>query len=185
MYHSVADAKREGRNVGFTPPSYSVGLGSLPGDSLGTALPYLASDAWLTPRISRPKLLARKNSLPISTSSASPVQISIENIFLSFFQKLWNIVPIPPHREGRIAIVTARRARDAVDEMATRARKRADVRRQLGRRNRVVPTPRRWCQVGDDAQRIALAMVANKPGAPGRSRISRKTIAQGMPGCLG
>jgi hypothetical protein len=28
-------------------------------------------------------------------------------------------------------------------------------------------------------------MVANKPGAPGRLRISVKTIARGMPGCLG
>jgi len=33
-----------------------------------------------------------------------------------------------------------------------------------GRRSRVVLTPRRWRQVGDDACRIALAMVATKPG---------------------
>ncbi|MGJ4952351.1 hypothetical protein [Bradyrhizobium sp. HKCCYLS20291] len=30
-----------------------------------------------------------------------------------------------------------------------------------------------------------VVMVANKPGAPGRLRISVKTIARGMPGCLG
>ncbi|CAL74877.1 hypothetical protein BRADO0961 [Bradyrhizobium sp. ORS 278] len=32
--------------------------------------------------------------------------------------------------------------------------------------------------------RAARAMVANKPGAPGRLRISVKTIAQGRPGVL-
>jgi len=33
--------------------------------------------------------------------------------------------------------------------------------------------------------RITPVTVANKPGTPGRSRISRKTIAQGRPGDLG
>jgi len=35
------------------------------------------------------------------------------------------------------------------------------------------------------AQAHCRAMVANKPGAPGRLRISVKTIAQGRPGVLG
>ena len=44
--------------------------------------------------------------------------------------------------EGRIAIVTDA-GRDAVDANAP-----YDVRRRRGRRSRVVPTPRRWCQIG-------------------------------------
>ena len=46
----------------------------------------------------------------------------------------------------------------------------SDVRR--GRRNRVVPMPRRWQQVCRLMNRQATE--ANKPGTPGRSRISRK-----------
>ena len=47
-----------------------------------------------------------------------------------------------------------------------------------GRSSRVVLAPRCWSQVnGDDP----FAMVANKPGTPGRARSSRNTIAQGMP----
>src|SRR6185312_6756460 len=49
-----------------------------------------------------------------------------------------------------------------------------------GRRSRVVLTPRRWCQVCGDPQ----ATEAIKPGTPGRARISRKTIARGMPECV-
>jgi hypothetical protein len=50
-------------------------------------------------------------------------------------------------------------------------------------RNRVVPIPRRWDQVGELAmsalgptRRVSPAMEANKPGTPGRSRISRKPL---------
>ena len=32
---------------------------------------------------------------------------------------------------------------------------------------------------------LAVTTVANKPGTPGRTRISRNTIAQGMPDCFG
>jgi hypothetical protein len=51
----------------------------------------------------------------------------------------------------------------------------------FGRRNRVVPTPRRWRQVLP--RRFGETTVAIKPGTPGRSRISRNTIVQGMPAC--
>ena len=54
-----------------------------------------------------------------------------------------------------------------------------------GRRNRVVPTPRRWRQVGDDASHEDAWHRAGDGGkkarSPGRSRISGKTIAQGRP----
>jgi hypothetical protein len=48
-----------------------------------------------------------------------------------------------------------------------------------GRSSRVVLSPRRWGQASQ--KRFRKATVANKPGTPGRSRSSRKTIAQGMP----
>ena len=64
---------------------------------------------------------------------------------------------------------------------------RVDERHGCVRRSRVVLTPRRWRQVGDDAWiilGITLAMVANKPGHQGEHDISRKAIAQGRPECL-
>jgi len=47
-----------------------------------------------------------------------------------------------------------------------------------GRRSRVVLVPRRWDQPPGQEPG---ATEANKPGTPGSARISRKTIAQGMP----
>ena len=52
------------------------------------------------------------------------------------------------------------------------------VRGRSGRSSRVVLSPRRW---GQACETISQATGANKPGTPGRSRSSRKTIAQGMP----
>ncbi len=43
-----------------------------------------------------------------------------------------------------------------------------DEGRRRGRRSRVVPTPRRWCQVAQDLSRVAT--VARKPGSPRRAR---------------
>jgi hypothetical protein len=57
-----------------------------------------------------------------------------------------------------------------------------DEARSMRRRNRAVPIPRRWDQALRGERK---ATVARKPGTPRRSRISRKTIAQGMPDCLG
>ena len=86
--------------------------------------------------------------------------------------------------KGRIAVVT-----DAeLDAMAT-----ADITDEgcrRGRSSRVVLAPRCWSQVQCDfglrpKRRICAAMVAKKPGTPGRARSSRKTIAQGMPDRFG
>jgi hypothetical protein len=41
------------------------------------------------------------------------------------------------------------------------------------RRSRVVLTPRRWRQVGEDACRVSLIMVARKPGHQGEPEVSR------------
>ena len=57
-----------------------------------------------------------------------------------------------------------------------------DERQDGGRRNRVVLAPRRWRQVSRRRSKLRRRMtVAKKPGAPGRARISRNTIAQGRP----
>jgi hypothetical protein len=63
----------------------------------------------------------------------------------------------------------------------TRGRLR-DWQRSCGRPSRVVLAPRRWCQVCGTT--VPRAMVANKPGTPGRARSNRNTIAQGMPVCF-
>jgi hypothetical protein len=81
-----------------------------------------------------------------------------------------------PTTEGRIAIVTTRGA--GCDGRVCPP----DERGAGGRRNRVVLAPRRWCQV---LRAIREATEARKPGTPGRSRISRTTIAQGRLDCFG
>src|SRR5579872_6999929 len=68
---------------------------------------------------------------------------------------------VPPRQEGRLAIVT-NAGRDAVDALAPLTNG-----ARGGRRSRVVLTPRRWRQVCGD---IPQAMVAKKPGSPGRAR---------------
>jgi hypothetical protein len=60
----------------------------------------------------------------------------------------------------------------------------ADERAIFGRRSRVVLTPRRWRQVGDNASHYA-GDGDNKPGHRGEHEVSRKTIARGMPDCIG
>ena len=68
--------------------------------------------------------------------------------------------PVP--HEGRFAIVTdvGYGMRWTQDSLKTRAL-------FCGRRSRVVPTPRRWCQIGGWS---LPTTVANKPGTPGRAR---------------
>jgi len=75
--------------------------------------------------------------------------------------------PHPARQEGRYGQSSPDAARDAMD--AVRARRSAD----RGRRNRVVPIPRRWDQAWCDERK---ATVARKPGAPRRSRISRNPL---------
>ena len=58
-----------------------------------------------------------------------------------------------------------------------------DERRGCGRRNRVVPTPRRWRQVRAKPKGSRRRWWQSSIGSPRRARISRKTIAQGRPEC--
>src|SRR5579872_1043093 len=84
---------------------------------------------------------------------------------------------VPPRQEGRLAIVT-NAGRDAVDVLAPLTNG-----ARGGRRSRVVLTPRRWRQVCGD---IPQAMVAKKPGSPGRARRKPlKPLRRGMPDCTG
>jgi hypothetical protein len=83
--------------------------------------------------------------------------------------------------EGRFAIVTIRRARDAMDAAAS------------GDLHHRTKTPQRTAKsCGPGAATLALrarfrsrTTGARKAASPGRARISRKTIARGKPGCLG
>ena len=83
--------------------------------------------------------------------------------------------PRPP--KGAFAVVTdaGRGMRWTRVVLLTRALSR-------GRRNRVVLTPSRRCQVGEDT---SLATVATERGSPGRARISRKPSRAGMSGNSG
>jgi hypothetical protein len=78
----------------------------------------------------------------------------------------------PALQEGRCGQSSPNAARDAMDAKCARRSARR------GRRNRAVPIPRRWNQASRDERE---ATVANRPGTPRRTRISRKTIAQGVP----
>ena len=79
-------------------------------------------------------------------------------------------------------------ARDAMGVLMS-----PDERRRCDRRNRVVLVPRRWDQVSQDDDVGPLGATrrdlrndgGNKARSPGRARISRKTIARGMPNCFG
>jgi hypothetical protein len=84
--------------------------------------------------------------------------------------------------EGRFAIVTIRRARDAMDAAVSGGFFPPDENACSVRRNRVVLAPRPWRYAGGS---FPPATGARKAASPGRARISRKTIARGKPGCLG
>src|SRR5579883_1894866 len=57
--------------------------------------------------------------------------------------------------------------------------------RLSGRRSRVVLTPRRWCQVGDNACALRWRWWQESPVHQEEHEGNRKTIAQGMPGQTG
>jgi hypothetical protein len=114
------------------------------------------------------------NQILINRSDLSICQVPFEKRF-------W-LSPTPNHRDtmailSQLRGVGQRRKRGtgAVD-----ARALLDGQQSSGRPSRVVLAPRRWCQVRKT--QVLRAMVANKPGTPGRSRSNRKTIAQEMPG---
>src|SRR5258705_684321 len=109
---------------------------------------------------------------------------------------------IPSHTEGRFAIVTdvgcgmrwtrQRFARNGIAGLVERLvsdHRHADERCCCGRQNRVVLTPRRWCQVRGVAsaqpgldKTYPLTTVAKEPGRRGEHEVSRKTIACGNVG---
>ena len=98
---------------------------------------------------------------------------------ISVFPKCKSGVCLPPSRLVQRGVAQRQPAlrRDAVDGGGA-----ADERAACGRQSRVVLTPRRWRQACGS---IPQATVARKPGHRGERGISRKTTAQGMPGCSG
>ena len=123
-----------------------------------------------------------KSKFASNLNTRHSVQPSPAKIFCfpSVYQQRILTPSTPP--KGRSALVT-----DAeLDAMATRDVTDEGCRR--GRSSRVVLIPRRWDQAAQwrrrpygPTRRDCAAMVANKPGTPGRARSSRNTIAQGMP----
>src|SRR5262249_15546651 len=96
-------------------------------------------------------------------------------------QKQSILSAILPRHEGRYGQSSRNVGRDAMDVWTA-----PDERGPRVRRNRVVPMPRRWHQVMGDDPRTTEAIKPGTPdGTPGRARISRNTIAQGMPDCFG
>src|ERR1035438_2772231 len=90
---------------------------------------------------------------------------------------LYDLAPFRPDQEGRIAIVTKRWARNAVDaRVSLRAFGVQGERCQCGRRSRVVLTPRRWRQ-GRGFKSAADG--GKRARSPGRARSKRNTTARG------
>src|ERR1700761_2579068 len=87
---------------------------------------------------------------------------------------------IPSLLEGRFAIVT--NVEPGCDGRGRRADERAACH---GRRSRVVPTPRRWCQVDDDASASRRRRRQESPIAEESTKKAVKTIAQGRPDGFG
>src|SRR6202034_1791907 len=88
------------------------------------------------------------------------------------------IPAVPPRIEGRIAIVTNVGCGMQWTRVAAQ-----DGRRRSGRRSRVVLTPRRWRQLGDDCFGNRAGDGDKKPRLTRESaKETVKTIAQGRPG---
>jgi hypothetical protein len=124
------------------------------------------------------KLCAKTRSFCAFSTLPCVSSLVAKNILISFYQKIMLPMRIPPHVRG-VRVVTIRRGgerwtcrcrqtygRDADGEVVWSWRR--DAGAKLAR------THSRCA--GDGGKRAR---------SPGRSRIIRKTIARGMPGCLG
>jgi hypothetical protein len=130
----------------------------------------------------RQNRLSRKTNFARRINHIRTFKTLIENI--SLFQKCKSVISSarPEPTRGAFRDRHERWVRDAMDVLAT-----PDERCEYVRRNRVVLIPRRW----DQACKMAMSAEADTPGfasdggnkarSPGRARISRQTIAQGMP----
>jgi hypothetical protein len=125
------------------------------------------------------KLPARKNSFPLPHQSDHPRQPCRQKDISFFFSEIDVLSVRPVPTRGAFRDRHGRWARDAMACPGWRARFAGGRPARPGRRSRMVLTPRRWRQVA--GVMIPAATVANKPGTPGRLRISRKPVAQGGP----
>jgi hypothetical protein len=122
---------------------------------------------------------AGTTDLPDGRQSQIPVNLLLTKYFrFTETQTMLCSLHPAPTEEGR-SRTSRTRGGDAVAADAL-----TDERSKRGRRNRVVPTPRRWRQVSRTLQRrAARRRWQSSIGSPRRTRISRKTIAQGRPEC--
>jgi hypothetical protein len=112
--------------------------------------------------------LPSAGSLPKKREFENPFKLmfaihpSHKNMRLRRRANQWFLFARPaPDQEGRFAIVT--------NGMRWTWMTSPDERRHRGRRSRVVLTPRRWRQLGDDAAH-RTGDGDKKPGSPGRAR---------------
>jgi hypothetical protein len=104
--------------------------------------------------------LRQKSNFRNAINAESTVQPGCEKYFASSVGQINPTAsPVSPER-GTLAIVT-NVGRDAVDVVVPE-----DERRESGRRSRVVLTPRRWRQVGEDAFAIHAGDGDNKARSP-------------------
>src|ERR1700733_11823600 len=95
----------------------------------------------------------------------------------SFHPNHFHSLAIPAHTKGRFAIVT-----DVGLGMRWTRVVRLTRALSCGRRSRVVLTPRRWRQVGDDASASRRRWWQKSPVTRESAEETVKTIAQGRPG---
>jgi hypothetical protein len=103
---------------------------------------------------------------PTGKSAGIVSSPSGKNISLRRLLETPLVIPaVPPRIEGRIAIVTNVGCGMQWTRVAAQ-----DGRGRSGRRSRVVLTPRRWRQLGDDCFGNRAGDGDKKPGSPGRAR---------------
>ena len=156
--------------------------GVLPGDAF--ALRYRVPGYRAIPKIAMAGIAGAVAPGCLTRPGKSPARFSAPCVKpllqkYSGFPK-WQISSLsrrPAPLEGRCA--TSRNAeRDAVDAGALETRALS-----CGRQNRMVLTPRRWRQVPE--KQVSRGRRWQESRSPGRVRISRKTIAWGVPGDSG
>jgi hypothetical protein len=110
---------------------------------------------------------------PIAISALCPA-LGAKIFFFRFSEFCALLSPFHSDCRGALRVVT-NAERNAVDADLL-----SDERHRGGRRNRVV-LPKAGAQVPAKLKSFAKGDGGNRQGSPGRSRISRKTTAQGRP----
>jgi hypothetical protein len=116
--------------------------------------------------LSSPYCAKARFSRAVSSRSHCSVLLFKNFVFTEIKIRVCCVHPVPPGGALRPIATYVGAGSDGRFRVARRAMRQADERK------RVVPTPRRWCQVSP--MFFGEATGAIKPGTPGRARISRK-----------